>query len=111
MTPSPSATTISWLRLVAIALGTLILASCRALPERTQQASLAGPPRAEFVRDPQVVVAGHVAVSPACGPAGCGPAGCGPAGCPPRAVMPCAPRMKVGFVAVSYTHLTLPTKA
>jgi uncharacterized repeat protein (TIGR01451 family) len=95
MTPSSSATTISWLRLVAIALGTLILASCRALPERTQQASLAGPPQVEVVRDPQVVVAGHVAASRPCGPAGCGPAECGPAGCPPRAVMPCAPRPPV----------------
>lgn len=95
MMQSAPATTISWLRLVAIALGTLILASCRALPERTQQASLAGPPREEVVCDPQVVVAGHAAATSwrptACGPGGCGPTGCGPTACPPRAVMPCAP--------------------
>jgi uncharacterized repeat protein (TIGR01451 family) len=60
-----------WLRIAAIATGSLILASCRALP----QPAVTGAPAA-----PQGL--GLVASTGG---------GCGPAGCPPRAMLPCAP--------------------
>jgi len=75
---------VRWLRLVAIATGALILASCRALPQPSVHGSL--PDRAAAPRDPCGTggTAGF-------GIAGSSAGGCGPAGCPPVAVMPCEP--------------------